>query len=284
MNKRTYWIHTILDNGSNASYICDKAAKCLGLVMHSFTSLPISIFMHHSPVNVDSAETTGIITNNDRFQLTICLNTLPHIPQTCTVFDYEEFKCSYLEYAHYSFVPQADDLPIELVIGSDSFWHFLKPESKIQVAPPDMFLYSTKFGCALVGKLFDNSSSPFSAFFALKPKQAIDKLCALEAVGIADTPLSKLQEEEMALNSFYKNLRLVNNHYEIHWPWKMFPPPIENNFPLAVGHLRSMNLKLHPQLFDQYNAIIKQQLSDGIIEKVPPNELRKPLEHVLSAT
>jgi len=97
--------------------------------------------------------------------LTLGVNTLLNVPQTTTLFDYTIFHKSYPEYESYKFVPQDDELPIELAFGSDSFWH----------------LYNTIFGWALVGQPPQNNHDihPISTFFVLKLKQALDQLCAL---------------------------------------------------------------------------------------------------------
>ena len=58
---------------------------------------------------------------------------MPDIPQTSSVFNYEEFKNQFLKYAQYDFVKQADEA-IDIVLGSDCLWSFSLPETKIQIA------------------------------------------------------------------------------------------------------------------------------------------------------
>lgn len=128
------------------------------------------------------------------------------------------------------------------------------------------------FGWALVGRPLQAEPFVLSALYALKPKQALDQICALESLGITDVPLSSLKEEEIALNSFYKNLTFVQGRYSIRWPWKCFPPDIKNNYTLALGRLRSLRQKLTPASFKDYDEVIQQQLKLGIIELVPEQE------------
>ena len=80
-------------------------------------------------------------------------------------------------------------------------------------------------------------------------------------------------EEEYAFEKFYRDLQFVNSRYEIRWPWRNEPPNLTNNFPLAMGRLRSLHQKLTPEFFFTYNKTIQDQLAAGIIERVPDNEL-----------
>ena len=214
---RPYFIRAILDNGTNSSYMSKTAACRMGLRMHSYTKLPLGTFLNEELITVNSSETTVYISNGSDFQWTLPINTLPRVPQTTTLFDYDEFKVSHPQYAHYHFVPHDDNSEIELVLGSDCFWNLLEPETKIQVAECT-FLYRTIFGWALVGRPFGFDSPNHTGFFLLKPQQAGDKLCALEAIGIHDLPLSSLKEEELALKSFYVNLAFQDERYCIRWP------------------------------------------------------------------
>jgi len=193
VSNRPYSIRAILDNGCNATYILLTAAKRMGLQFTSCTKYPITVFLHDNPIEVDSFQTIATLSNGKEFNLPVQLDTLPNLPQECTLFDYDQFKSTHPEFSHLSFVPQADYEPIEMVIGSDVFWHLLKPESKIQV-DAESFLYNTEFGYALVGRV--NGLDLRSASFALKPKQILDCLCNLDVVGISELPVSQLREEE----------------------------------------------------------------------------------------
>ena len=211
------------------------------------------------------------ISNGAEFQVALSLNTLPQVPQTTTLFDNKNFKLSHTKYADYNFVPQDNGAEIELVLGSDCFWNLLYPECRIQIAEYT-FLYHTVFGWALVGCPLHCDSPDLAAFFLLKPEKAIEKLCALEAIGITDLPLSALKEEEIALQSFYTNLAFQAGRYVIGWPWKSFPPNLRNNYALALGRLRTLHSKLSPAAYAEYDKVMKQQLAVGVIEIVPQQQ------------
>jgi len=245
----------------------------------SFTRLPIQIF-DAPPVYVNATQTSAILTNNKNFKLTVHIDAVPKIPQNCTLFDYKAFCVQHPEHAHLQFATQAEEEPIEMLIGSDYFWHFLKNESKV-VINENTFLVNTEFGWILVGQTENEFSSRSACFYSLKPKQILDQLCELDVIGIQDLPKSTMQEEEAALKQFYENLTFRNNRYEIRWPWKSYPPQLPNNYGLAFGRLRSLLRQLTPDLFKEYNSILEKQLSDGIIEDVPTEDAKNENSYYL---
>ena len=67
------------------------------------------------------------------------------------------------------------------------------------------------------------------------------------------------------------------------WPWKEKNPDLPENYQLGFGRLKSIIQKLvkHPQLLQQYEAIIQEQLQRGIIEKVTETSAEGPLKHYI---
>ena len=173
VSNRTYSVRALLDNGCNNTYVTADFAKRAGLPIHATTMLPINVFLHNNPILTKCGQTVAILSNGAELQQCINIDTLPSVPQDCVIFDYDEFRRAYQQYAHLPFVPQADSEPIEMVIGSDVFWGLLVPESKITL-PHGCFLYNTLFGWALVGCV--NQFAQRSFLFASTPKQALDKL------------------------------------------------------------------------------------------------------------
>lgn len=61
--------------------------------------------------------------------------------------------------------------------------------------------------------------------------------------------------------------------YEVSLPWRheFSTECMPNNYDLCVKRLKSLQEKLKndPDLLDEYNAIFKQQLQEGIVERVP---------------
>ncbi|XP_065206647.1 uncharacterized protein LOC135836015 [Planococcus citri] len=266
-NNRRYQIRTLFDNGSNETYISEKAARRIGLELSKFKSIPINVFHHESPVTFSSATTSFIVTNNADFHLNIVADTAPNLPQFVQLFNIDEFKRMNTEYQDKQFVNQGEKYPVELLLGSDYFYDFLQPETKITVAD-GLHMCKTPFGFILVGRQHDQKRNNKSILFQMSPVRAVKELCDLESIGIKDMPLTSIQEEENALKQFYDNIQLVNNRYQIRFPWRQYPPPLEDNFGLAIGRLRSLQNKFTPESFNEYNANIQKHLDAGYVEEV----------------
>ena len=103
----------------------------------------------------------------------------------------------------------------------------------------------------------------------------------MESLGIVDSPLTS--DDDQALDHFNKTIRFMEGRYMVTWPWKDKTPDLPQNYQLALGRLRSMTQKLSksPALLKQYNNIIQEQLSRGIIEKVTRNSEEGPIKHYI---
>ena len=64
-----------------------------------------------------------------------------------------------------------------------------------------------------------------------------------------------------------------DSRYEVPLPWKEHHPLLPDNHEVAVSRLNSVlkRLKRNPELLAEYNRIIEEQSSKGIISEVDPN-------------
>jgi len=69
-------------------------------------------------------------------------------------------------------------------------------------------------------------------------------------------------EDELALQRFTDIIMFDNNRYFLTWPWKTEDPDLPLNYELCVGRLKTLmhRLKQNPNLLDQYDEIIKDQV------------------------
>jgi len=135
-------------------------------------------------------------------------------------------------------------------------------------------LLNSVFGWFIVGRQPHKNTAP--AITLLSTSAAINKLWAFDTIGITDANKSELEHEENALQQFYSNIKMVEQRYEVTWPWKTFPPPLQSNFGQARGHLETLINKhaIDPNFFHAYDQILKKQMIDGVIEDAP-----KPISH-----
>jgi len=272
-------VRALLDNGANESYIVEKTARRIGLPLGKFRTEPVYVFANQEPITMHSATTHAYVVLPSGKKVLINMDTTPELPQTIQSLNLTEFKSAFPEHAHYEFVDQADE-PVELLIGNDYFWNFIRPES-IQQLDDNFAMLNTDFGWTIIRRSRSENDKQKSIFFTAKPEAAIDRLCALDLIGIRDSEMSDMQNEENALKEFYQNLKFVQGRYQIRWPWREFPPPIQTNFGLALGRLRSLQKKLTDRLFTDYCNVIQKQIEQGIVEEVPKENRKTEVGHYI---
>lgn len=94
--------------------------------------------------------------------------------------------------------------------------------------------------------------------------ELLRKFWELEAIGITNVPPHMDSQ-------FLSSVEFTGGHYEISLPWKEGCLNFSDHFLLSLNRLRSLHCRLlkDPQLLKEYDHIIQDQLTRGIIEKVP---------------
>ena len=66
------------------------------------------------------------------------------------------------------------------------------------------------------------------------------------------------------------NVTLRNGRYEVSLPWCEYYEPLPDNYNLSLNRLHglSQRLKRTPAIFQEYDVIIHDQLSKGMVERV----------------
>ena len=103
------------------------------------------------------------------------------------------------------------------------------------------------------------------------------QLCALDVLGLEDKPDG---DQSTVYDEFKEQLvRSKEGWYETKLPWKANHPELPNNKEGSLGRLNSLvkRLQKDPELFEKYDEIIKDQLTEGIVEKAPSEANGKEL-------
>ena len=88
----------------------------------------------------------------------------------------------------------------------------------------------------------------------------------LESLGITSP-------EESVHHNFGTTIQFVGGRYEVQLPWKKDYLPLPDNYQLCVNRLRSLGrrLKQNPAILHEYDATIRSQIQQGIVEVVEPD-------------
>jgi len=116
---------------------------------------------------------------------------------------------------------------------------------------------------------------------SLTDKPNLSGFWNLKSIGIVDSPLSS--DDDQALEIFNNSVKFEDGQYMVSWPWKESPQLLMENYQLAVGQLRSTinKLKKNPHFLEMYSAVIEEQVSRGIIEKVSSKVEQGEVKHYI---
>ena len=91
---------------------------------------------------------------------------------------------------------------------------------------------------------------------------AVHKLWDLDTLGIK-------KEDEVHAN-LIDDIEFTGQRYSVKLPWKVGHKPLPSNYVSSLSRLSSQLKKLrqNPEILKEYDAIIKEQLEKGIIERV----------------
>ena len=95
-----------------------------------------------------------------------------------------------------------------------------------------------------------------------------ENLCRLDVLGLKDTPPGS---QENVYEEFQEQLtRSPEGWHQTGLPWKACHPPLPRNEAGSLKRFNSLTKRLerNPELLQRYNDIIKEQLRDGVVERV----------------
>jgi len=102
----------------------------------------------------------------------------------------------------------------------------------------------------------------------------------LETIGILDNMGTRSRTED----TFLSDIAFTEGHYQVSLPWKEGHSSVPDHFTLSLNRLRSLHCQLlkDPELLQEYDHIIKDQISKGIVERIPEsNQTNNSLVHYL---
>ena len=175
---------------------------------------------------------------------------------------------------------------IDILIGSDYYWHFMKNRIIRGNADKSVAL-ETKLGYVLSEKLDIGSNGRhqinLNEFLVtnvlsvqqdlMDPKEQLNEIVQkfwnLESVGVS-------KNEFDVCENFEADISLANNRYEVKLPFISEHGMLDDNFLLCKSRLKNLfngKFRKDPGLFKRCNEIIKDQIESTIIEKEPESHI-----------
>ena len=173
----------------------------------------------------------------------------------------------------------------DLLIGSDYYWNFVTGETKRGKEGP--IAVNSKLGCLLSGPVNESVDRSFitnsnliidrhnSSFQPSQDDVLADTLRGFwetESIGISEPSANA----DVKTEAFEINVKQNGDPYEVKLPWKEDCLPFYNGYHLCESRLQSLHQRLQtePLLLLEYNNKIQDQLKTGIVEVVPPKDLK----------
>ena len=276
-------VRVILDGGSQRSYITSKARDTLSLRAIHQQKMAIKTFgsreeeEHHCDVVRLAVETV----NRQVLQLELFV-----VPLICEPLSNQPIEFCKLEFQHLAHLQLADscdgsDMTIDILIRSDHYWEIATSEIVRGKKGPTAI--NTKLGWVLSGPTDmttqDSSSVNVVTSHTLRVdthlpiEEGLDstlrRFWDLESIGIRN-------DDTTVLGDFSKRIAIDGGRYQVSLPWKETHAALPDNHQLSLKRLRGLlnRLKHNPPILEEYDSLIKDQLRNGIIERVNESEVQ----------
>ena len=128
---------------------------------------------------------------------------------------------------------------------------------------------------SLVNFLIDPISTMFDPIGSVVDDSLVDRkldnMFNLNSLGIKET---FTDYDQYHLDKFDSQIEFNNGYYEVSLPWTDKIADVKSNYNVAKSVLDRVLVNLDEnKMYDKYNAVLKQQLDDGIIEQIPLSDV-----------
>ena len=282
-------VRVLFDSGSHRSFVTSSLVSRLNLEPVISESIGIKPF----GTNVPETKVRNIvelslmpISSNARESVklqAIVVDEIAEIPNVHTEIIKNDFK--HLSGIWFSDVcTTRQTLPVNILIGSDQLWNFQK-DSTIRGGSDEPVAVETRLGWVLSGPIKGKKvdlTETLNVNFVIDStaeknipvEHIVDKLWDLDSIGIREG--NEIHED------IVDNITFDGTRYCTKLPWKTNHNPVPSNYDCSLSRLKSQlrKLKNEPEIMEEYNNIIQQQLKDGVIETVNGLEPAKKISYL----
>ena len=276
---KTAKVKILFDSGSQRSYITNSLKLRLNIKPKKTETLHLNTFGERS-YRKQKCEVSQLLLRSNKNE-DIMISTLS-FPVICsplsTKIEVDQYPhLQGLQLAHSSDSNES----IDVLIGSDHYWDFV--EGDIVRGEFGPVAIDSKFGWLLSGSTNNglyNETCTTNLVIGGSDSQlettqdplvdVLKKFWDTESIGIKGDP-----EPKEFIESFNESVHFNGKRYEVELPWKQDCHSIPSDYQLCEKRLRSLHRKMlhQPELLQEYNQIIQQQIQDGIVERVPDEDI-----------
>lgn len=275
-------VRVVLDTGSQQSYITERLQAELALQTKGEQSMVIVTFGSRGEKSrmCEVVDVRMQLSHGGMRDLTVFV-----VPIICEALACQPITLCRDSYKHLAGLPLADPsngldaLEVDILIGCDHYWSFITGKTKRGDDGP--VGVETELGWVLSGPVgpvpyaeTQTTLVTHTLHIESVPQQSEQSLDErlksfwdLESFGI-------VQPDRTMLDEFQDSIRLVDGRYEVSLPWKDSCPVLPDNYQLSLRRLQGLLLRLRKDkdVFVEYDAIIKNQIQQGMVEPAKPSE------------
>ena len=258
----------ILDSGAGSSYTSAALLERIGAKPHHSGLRKIEIMLGASSRVMEVYRIKlNSVKGNFAMEAEVTKVEKPHL----MMLDNPRYKKLVEKHPHLKGVTMDDNdegprLPVHIILGNSECPRISTTEPQRVGREWDPVASYTKLGWTITspGREIDTTSM----LLTQTSRVDYEELCKLDVLGLADTPSG---DQGVVYDEFKEQLRRSEaGWYETGLPWKGDHPPLPNNKEGSLRRLASLVRKLEKNgSIDVYNAVIQEQLAEGIVERAP---------------
>ena len=259
----------LVDSGSGTSYISAHLAKMLNVKPSRYTSSRVEMMVAVKHVNLRMYEVeVSSLTEDNRTQVEFAKVDKKGPLLTVDNPNYREIvkKYSHLKGVEILDTDTKEKLPVHIVLGKNVFPRIKKPTKPLIGEETEPIAELTKLGWFVMSPGLEFESR--TALLTQTYQEDYQRLCKLDVLGLEDCP----EHSQKTVHAEFKEqlMRSEEGWYETGLTWKGGHPELPSNEQGSKRRLQSLLLRLKRDgLVSTYDAIIADQLKEGIIERAP---------------
>ena len=188
-------------------------------------------------------------------------------------------KYTHLQDVYFTDVAKGDHLKIQMLLGSQHLADLQTGDIR-KGKPGEPVAVRTMIGWTLMGPTKPDPAPGLKESVNLvidtshSVGEEVTKLWDLDTLGI--------KEDDPVHQAFQEEIKFKNGRYRVPLPWREGNFHVPQNKGLAEGCLKAQLRKMRkmPEILEEYDSIIKQQLDEGIIEPVPERPTGKRITYI----
>ncbi len=171
----------------------------------------------------------------------------------------------HLNGVYMDYYDEKDMLPVHIILGANDYAEIRTDENLRVGKTGEPVAERTRFGWSLMSPGKDGKQT--LGCLAVNSTSDCDNLCALDVLGLADNAGA----DSNVFDEFKEQLiRPEDGWYEITLPWTPGYQPLLSNHDGSLRRLNSLLRKLkQTDMLPEYDAVIREQINQGIVEKAP---------------